>query len=77
MIDILFERGLSVSYDRILQLSTDMANGVIDLFEDDGVVCPTVLREGVFTTGNLDNLDQNPTSILHLRLHFMAQHYCG
>ena len=35
------KRGLSVSYDRIVQLSIEMANGVIDLFEEDGVVCPT------------------------------------
>ncbi len=62
LIDILFEKGLSVSYDRVLQLSTDMANGVIDQFEADGVVCPIVLRERVFTTGNLDNLDHDPTS---------------
>ena len=64
LIDKLFERGLSVSYDRVLQLSTDVANAVIDQFEDDGVVCPTVLREDLFTTGNLDNLDHNPTSTL-------------
>ena len=51
-----------MSYDRVLQLSMDIANAVIDQFEDDGVVCPTVLREGLFTTGNLDSLDHNPTS---------------
>ena len=51
-----------MSYDRIVQLSIEMANGVIDLFEEDGVVCPTNLREGLFTTGNLDNLDRNPSS---------------
>ena len=61
LIDILFKRGLSVSYDRVLQLSTDIANAVIDQYEDDGVVCPTILKEGLFTTGNLDNLDHNPT----------------
>ena len=62
LIDTLFQRGLSVSYDRVFQLSTDIANAVIDQYEDDGVVCPTILREGLFTTGNLDNLDHNPTS---------------
>ena len=62
LIDILFENGLSVSYGRVLQLSTDVGNAVIDQFEDDGVVCPTVLKEGVFTTGNLDNFDHNTTS---------------
>ena len=39
-----------------------MANGVIDIFEADGVLCPIHLREGLFTTGNLDNLDHNPSS---------------
>ena len=62
LVDTLFERGVSVSYDRILQLSTETANKVIDLFEQDGVVCPTVLRDGVYTTGNLDNIDHNPSS---------------
>ena len=61
LIDILFKRGLSVSYNRVLQLSTDIANTVIDQYEDDGVVCPAILK-GLFTLGNLDNLDHNPTS---------------
>ena len=39
-----------------------MANGIIDQFEADCVVCPIVLRERVFTTGNLNNLDHDPTS---------------
>ena len=37
LIDILLEKGLSVSYDRVLLPSTDMANAVIDQNEDDGV----------------------------------------
>ena len=32
-IEVLFKRGLSVSYDRIVQLSIKMANGVIDLLK--------------------------------------------
>ena len=74
LIDILFERGLSVSYDRILQPSTDMANAVIDQYEDDGIVCPTIPKEGLFTTGNLDNLDHNPTSTSAQNAFFMALH---
>jgi hypothetical protein len=62
LVDTLFQKGLSVSYDRVLQLSTDMANDVLDTFEDEGVVCPTILRSNLFTTGNLDNIDHNPTS---------------
>ena len=62
LIDIMFEKGLSVSYDRVLQLSFDLANSVIARYEDEGVVCPTPLRSGVYTTGNLDNIDHNPSS---------------
>ena len=62
LIDILFEKGLSVSYDRVLQLSTEEANRVIDIYENEGIVCPTTLRDELFTTGNLDNIDHNPSS---------------
>ena len=62
LIDILFEKGLSVSYDRVLQLSTDEANRVINIYENEGSVCPSTLRDELFTTGNLDNIDHNPTS---------------
>ena len=52
---------MSVSYDRVLQLSTNEANKVIDRYENEGVVCPKALRETFFTTGNLDNIDHNPS----------------
>ena len=51
-----------------------MANVVIDQYEDDGIVCPTILKEGLFTTGNLDNLDHNPTSTSAQNAFFMALH---
>ena len=62
LIDILYDKGLSVSYDRVLQISTEETNRVINNFENEGLVCPTVLRDGLFTTGNLDNIDHNPSS---------------
>ena len=62
VIDTLHARGLSISYDSVLQISTDVANAAIQTFEEDGVVCPTILREVVFTTGNLNNIDHNPSS---------------
>ena len=43
LIDILFEKGLSVSYDRVLQLSTEQANGAIDMYENEGSVCPSTI----------------------------------
>jgi hypothetical protein len=62
LIDTLYAHGLSVSYDRVLNFSTDEANRAIDRFEREGLVCPAILRDGLFTTGNLDNVDHNPTS---------------
>ena len=62
IVEEFFRNGLSVSYDRIMQLSTDLANDAVDLFEKDGVVCPSSLRHGLFTSGNLDNIDHDPSS---------------
>ena len=38
-----------------------MGNCAIDRYIEDGVVCPT-LRNKLFTTSNLDNIDHNPSS---------------
>ena len=62
LIDILHERGLCISYNRVLQISSDIANSVITQFEESGVVCPSFFKNNVFTTGNLDNIDYNPSS---------------
>ena len=60
--DTLFHLGLSISYDRVLDISMDMANVAASLYESDGVVCPLILRNGLFTTGAVDNIDHNPSS---------------
>ena len=62
LVDILYQRGVSVSYDRVLQISTDEANRVKEIYKHNNIVCPTNLRNGLFTTGNLDNIDHNPSS---------------
>ena len=56
------ELGLSVSYDRILQLENQLANSVCLHAKEIGLVCPSQLRHGLFTVGALDNLDHNPSS---------------
>ena len=35
-------KGLSVSYDRVLEVSADVASTVIAHQEDSGIVCPPV-----------------------------------
>ena len=62
LIDNLLERGLSVSYGRALQLSTEEANTVIDRYENEGCVCLETLIDKLFTAGNLHNIDHNPSS---------------
>ena len=62
LVDTLFNLGLCVSYDRLLLLTSDIANGVCQRFRVEDVVCPPKLRHGLFTTGAVDNIDHNPSS---------------
>lgn len=62
LIDTLFSLGMCVSYDRLLQVSADIANGVCQRFKLEDVVCPPKMRNGLFTTAAVDNIDDNPSS---------------
>lgn len=62
LIDTLFNLGVCISYDRLLQVSTDIANGVCHRFEIEEVVCPPKMRSGLFTTAAVDNIDHNTSS---------------
>ena len=60
LIDTFYKLGMCISYDRFLSISTDITNSVIDRYDRDGVVCPSKLRDGMFTTAAIDNIDHNP-----------------
>ena len=60
LVDILFHLGLSISYDRVLDISVDMAIAAAQQYESDEVVCPLILRKNLFTTAAVDNVDHNP-----------------
>lgn len=62
LIDAMFNLGLCVSYDRFLQVTSDIANGVCQQFTVDDIVCPSKMRRGLFTTAAVDNIDYNPSS---------------
>jgi hypothetical protein len=62
LIHQLYQMGLSISYDRIMQIEDWIATSACERFEADGVVVPSCLSKGVFTVGALDNLDHNPSS---------------
>ena len=62
LIDRLYSPGMSISYDEVLRLSSDMANAVYEHFKETDMVCPPNLKTNVFTTAAVDNLDPNTSS---------------
>ena len=61
-VDSLHKLGVSISYDRVLSISTAVGNSACRRFEQEGVVCPSKLRKELFTTAAIDNIDHNPSS---------------
>lgn len=62
LIDELCSLGISISYERVLQLENNIAFTMCKQFESDGIVCPSILRKGLVTIGAIDNIDHNPSS---------------
>ena len=58
----LYQMGLCVSYERIMEIEEWLANSVSKRFQEDGCVMLVGLRKGLFCVGGLDNLDHNPSS---------------
>ena len=55
--------GLSILYERVLEIDNLTANPIYEYFKDDKVVCPPKLRENLFKTATYDNRDHNLSSI--------------
>ena len=62
LIDLLNENGICISYNRVLEVSALLGESVVNQYVTDGVVCPPILRKGLFTTSAMDNIDHNPTA---------------
>ena len=60
LIDSLYSLGMSISYDEVLRLSSDMANS--EHFKETDTLCSPNLKTNVFTTAAVDNLDPNTSS---------------
>ena len=56
--------GLSVSYDRVMDIKVLVAHAVCKRHAEDGVVLPTNVRRSLFTTHDVDNLDSSKTGNL-------------
>ena len=46
----------------MLEISAQLGDAAVSRYQEEGVVCPPVLRKGLFTTAAMDNIDHNPTS---------------
>ena len=62
LVEILNEHGISISYDRALEISAQLGDATVTKYVEDGVVCPPVLRKSLFTTSAIDIIDHNPTA---------------
>ena len=63
LVDTLHSLGRRVSYDRLLQVSSDVTNGICQHFLILGdAVCPSKSPQNLFTTAAVDNIDHNPNS---------------
>lgn len=59
LIDALVQHGICISYDRALEISTQLGESVLSQVMEDSVVCPAVLQKGMFTTSAVDNINHN------------------
>ena len=64
--------GISISYDRVMQIENDIAHSLCGQYQASEVVCPSDLRKGLFVLGVVDNMDHDPSPFL-LNLLFVVQ----
>lgn len=62
LVKCLHRAGLSVSYNRVIEMENSLATAICKCFEKENLVCPANLRKGLFTVGAFDNIDHNPSS---------------
>ena len=58
-----FEKlGLSVPYDRVLQVERILAQNLCKQFREENIVCPPSLHKWLYTVAAINNIDHNPSS---------------
>ena len=58
----IFQLGLSISYDRLMDISNALGNRVFYQCSRERCVCPPNLRKKLFTKAAVDKIDHNPSS---------------
>ena len=62
LVDSLYELGLSISYDQVLEISSDLGSKICHHYMREKAICPPKLKHGLFTTAAVDNIDHNLSS---------------
>ena len=62
LVDRMYDLGLSISYDRVLAISTELGEKICHYCNMEKAVFPPALKSGLFTTAAVDNIDNNPIS---------------
>ena len=62
LVEMLHEHGVSIPYDRVLEVSAQLGDAGVSKYMEEGVVCPAGMRKGLFTTSAVDNIDHIPTA---------------
>lgn len=62
LVDALYELGLSVSYDRVLEISTEVGTKICKYYDRLNTVCPPQLKKGVLTTSAVDNINHQTSA---------------
>ena len=47
----------------MLEISAQLGDATVSKYMEDRVVCPPVLRKGLFTTSAMNNIDHNPIAM--------------
>ena len=61
IVDDLYELGLSISYNRVLNISNELGNMVCQHYRMERVLCLPALNGGYFTNGAVHNVDYDPS----------------
>lgn len=62
LIELLHDNGMCISYDRVLEITSQLGEAVVHQYIKERVVCSPILMKYLFTLAAVDNIDHNPTA---------------
>ena len=71
LIEMLYQLGLCISYDRVLEITKNIYENLRESYENNKFFFPNILKLGLFTVMLKDNIDMNSKS------NFIQWHYHG